>query len=130
MMVDAVQQALNGRFSYRPDMREDWQILRGEGAVSGDCEDYALTLIWLWEGRSMLRFWWALIICRYVLWQCRGPGGGGHVVLWLRGQNQGWTDNIQRRVVADLPKGYHLRFPIRAPLVALKFLLRPVLRRL
>jgi hypothetical protein len=103
----------------------------GDGPVAGDCEDYSLTLIWLNEGRSMLRFWWALITFKYLLWHCLSPSGAGHAVLWRRGH--GWTDNIQRHVVtrqALKSQGYRLRFPYLFPLVALKFLLRPVLRRI
>lgn len=122
-----VLQTLNRRFTYRRDTGESWRILKGDGPIAGDCEDYALTLVWLCEGRSMLRFWWALFVCRYVLWYCLSPAGNGHVALWIRGR--GWTDNIQRRVVPRLPEGYRLRFPCLVPVIALKFALRPVLTR-
>lgn len=125
------QRDLNRRFSYRPDKGEYWQILTGAGPVQGDCEDYSLTLIWLIEGQSMLRFWWALIRFKYVIWHCTSPSGAGHAVLWMWGA--GWTDNIQqrflssRRELAEL--GYKLAFPNLLPLVVLKFLLRRLLRR-
>lgn len=128
MSDDTVQHALNGRFTYAPDDGDHWRILDAEGPVSGDCEDYSLTLVWLWEGRSMLRFWWSLITLKYVFWHCRSPTGEGHLVTWCRGL--GWTDNIQGELIDALPKGYRLRFPYLFPLVALKFLLRPVLRLL
>jgi hypothetical protein len=76
----------------------------------------------------MLRFWWALITFKYVIWYCLSPRGVGHVVLWCRGR--GWTDNIQIEMVDSLPEGYRLRFPYLFPFVALKFLLRPLLRLL
>ncbi|MBB5515750.1 hypothetical protein FHS89_001770 [Rubricella aquisinus] len=127
MAVDPVQASLNGRFTYRPDRGESWRILTGEDPVEGDCEDYALTLIWLYEARSMLRFWWGLITLKYVLWHCTGPGGGGHVVVWCRGR--GWTDNIQRKMVPNLPPTYRRRFPYILPTLLLKFGLRPLLSR-
>ncbi|MBT9383342.1 hypothetical protein KM176_05675 [Pseudooceanicola sp. CBS1P-1] len=127
MAVDAVQQALNGRFTYRADKGEYWQILGGSGPVYGDCEDYSLTLIWLWEGQSLWRFWWALITLKYVLWYCLAPNGEGHCVTWVRGR--GWTDNIQRKIVTDLPEGYRLKLPMLAPLVLLKFLYRRLIGR-
>ncbi len=130
MDVSSVQSDLNRRFTYRSDRGENWQILKGPGSIRGDCEDYSLTLIWLLEGRSMRRFWWALITFKYVIWHCLSPRGAGHAICWIRGA--GWTDNIQRRVVTrrDLKRaGYRLRYPYLAPLVALKFLLRPILRR-
>ena len=131
MAAAAGQASLNGRFTYRADKGESWRIMGGNGPVSGDCEDYSLTLVWLYEGRSIWRFWWALVTFKYVLWHCLSPGGAGHAVVWCRGR--GWTDNIQRQLVSrgDLKaKGYRLRFPYLFPLVALKFLLRPLLQRI
>ncbi|TNE46860.1 MAG: hypothetical protein EP341_09570 [Sphingomonadales bacterium] len=129
MTVDPIQADLNIRFTYRADRGESWRILRDTGQIWGDCEDYALTLIWLLEGQSTLRFWWALITFKYVLWQCHAPNGRGHIVLWRRGI--GWTDNIQRRTVDRQYlkyRGYRLLFPILPPFVAAKFLARPLLR--
>lgn len=131
MTVDPIQRDLNARFDYRSDQGESWRILKDEGQVWGDCEDYALTLVWLHAGRSMWRFWWALLTFRAVLWQCRAPSGVGHVVVWCRGY--GWTDNMMRRPMtrAELKRlGYRLRFPWPAPLVAVKFIARPLLRLL
>lgn len=130
MSVIDAQRSLNKRFTYRSDAGENWQILKGDGPVSGDCEDYSLTLIWLAEGKSTVRFWLALLTFKYVLWHCKSPGGAGHAIVWVR--RHGWTDNIQRRFVSrdDLRTlGYKLRFPYLAPLVLLKFALRPLLRR-
>lgn len=124
MKLQLAQYDLNDRFTYQGERRETWRILTGPGKVRGDCEDYALTLVWLAEGRSLWRFWWALLICRYVIWYCKSPGGGGHAVLWCRGA--GWTDNIMRDFVIDRKKlkskGYGLRFPMILPLVVLKML--------
>lgn len=131
MAADTVQASLNGRFTYRSDKGEKWRIMDGDGPVAGDCEDYSLTLIWLCEGQSLLRFWWALITFKYLLWYCLSPGGAGHAVVWCRGR--GWTDNIQQQMVSRRnlkAKGYRLRFPYLFPFVALKFLLRPLLRRI
>lgn len=131
MTADDIQASLNGRFNYRADKGESWRILKGDGPVAGDCEDYSLTLVWLWEEQSMLRFWWALVSFKYVFWHCLSPRGVGHFVVWCWGR--GWTDNIQRQMVsrADLKaKGYRIRVPILFPFVALKFLFRPLLRLL
>jgi hypothetical protein len=126
--MNEIQNSLNKRFRYASDEGDSWRIMAALGPVSGDCEDYSLTLVWLWERQSLLRFWWALVTFKYLFWHCRSPSGGGHLVVWCRGR--GWTDNIQRKLVAKLPDGYHLRFPYLFPLVALKFLLRPLLRLL
>lgn len=131
MSVDAVQKDLNERFAYARDKGERWKILRGKGPVQGDCEDYSLTLIWLYEARSILRFWFSQLILRYVMWHCLSPGGEGHAIVWCRGR--GWTDNIQRKMVTRkdlIAAGYKLKYPMPVPLVAMKFLLRPLLSRL
>lgn len=122
VMFAKAQAALNRRFLYVGDAGFDrWRILNGAGALEGDCEDYAITLIWLAEGLSLWRFWWALITFRYLIWFGRSPRGRGHVMLWVRGR--GWTDNNFRRVVAwrDFRRlGYRRYFPFIAPFVALK----------
>lgn len=113
---------LNARFRYKLD--RPWRILKGDGPLVGDCEDYALTLAWMLSGRSMVRFWIDMILLRHVIWIGRTPSGETHAVLWSRGQ--GWIDNIQRKWVtrSDLHwKGYRLWFPAPAPLVALMLLM-------
>jgi len=121
----AVQNTLNSRFTYKGDKGERWKILASEGPVSGDCEDYSLTLIYNLERGSMFRFWWALTTSKYVPWFCLTPNGVGHVVMWCRGL--GWTDNIQQEFVTKAvlsEKGYKLRYPFLPPLVAFKFATR------
>jgi len=122
---------LNGRFKYTSDGKLDsWQILKSEGILKGDCEDYSLTLIWLSEGKSTMRFWLALLTFKYLIWYCKSPSGVGHACLWVRGR--GWTDNIQRKVLKDYKamngKGYKLVFPYVVPIVLLKMLIGKVLR--
>lgn len=129
MIADDIQRDLNARFTYRDDTGESWRILKDSGQVWGDCEDYALTLVWLRAGRSIWRFWLALLTFKAVLWQCKSPNGVGHVVVWCRGY--GWTDNMMQRPMtrAELERrGYRLQLPWLAPLVALKFMARPLLR--
>lgn len=118
MTYDALQTSLNNRFTYLGEDGDSWSFLAADGPVSGDCEDYSLTLVWLWEGQSMLRFWWALLTFKYVFWLCISPQGDAHLVTWCRGR--GWTDNIQRKIVRKLPNDYRLRFPYLVPMVVLK----------
>jgi hypothetical protein len=128
MDIQTAQADLNSRFTYSGDRTgENWSILRDDGPVQGDCEDYSLTLIWLSEGQSLIRFWWALITLKYMVWHCQSPGGVGHVIMWVRGH--GWTDNIQRKIITKQQrkaKGYRLWFPYVAPLVLFKFIARPL----
>ena len=127
MSIQSALADLNARFKYRSDRGESWKILKGKASIFGDCEDYSLTLIWLAEGKSLLRFWLALLTFKYVMFYCKTPRGVGHAILWVRGH--GWVDNIQREFVPSLrQKGYRLRFPYLVPHMLLLMLLRPVLR--
>jgi len=117
------QYRLNERFYYKSDNGESWNILKSEGAISGDCEDYSLTLVWLAQGKGRVSFWLSLITMKYVLWFCKSPSGVGHLILWVRGE--GWTDNIQKRIFTKAERkklGYKLKFPYLFPLVLLKFI--------
>jgi len=123
------QADLNTRFNYRPDGRLGrWRVMRDHGPVWGDCEDYALTLIWLAEGRSWLRFWFALVSFKYLLWVGKSPSGATHAILWVRGH--GWTDNILQKPSARLPASYRRGIPYPAPLVALMLILSRILSKL
>lgn len=129
--IDAKRQ-LHGRFTYRADTGDQWRILRDTGQVWGDCEDYALTLIWITEGQSMIRFWLALICFKYVIWFTHSPRGEGHAVLWAR--RYGWADNRNDAVLPNWAalkrQGYRRFFPMLPPMLLLKFLLRPLTARL
>jgi hypothetical protein len=49
------------RFVWTRDRVDGWRILTAPtGPLRGDCDDFAATALWLAEGKSMLRFWWAL----------------------------------------------------------------------
>mgnify|MGYP000035298331 CR=1 FL=1 len=118
---------LNARFVYKGESSriDNWRILKGDGRIEGDCEDYALTLIWLMEGRSLFRFWLAIFLFKYRIWHCASPRGVGHAIIFHDGK---WIDNIQRRWVAAEPKslGYKLRYPMIPPLVVAKMLVAKV----
>ena len=120
---------LNRRFEYRGDTSklDKWSILKGDGVLYGDCEDYSLTLIWMMEGKSMVRFWLAICMCKYRLWHCASPRGVGHAVLFHDGK---WIDNIQRRWMTAPPKtlGYKMRFWMFPPIVLIKMLISPVIK--
>jgi hypothetical protein len=111
---------LADRFLWESDGKFDsYRILDAAvGPLKGDCDDFAVTALWITEGRSMLRFWWALISCRAVIWYVKGTGFASHVVLWHR--KHGWIDNQNPTWGANRDK---LRFPLPFPLVALKMLL-------
>lgn len=127
---------LNARFEYQSETAtnggkksriEKWRILKSDGVIRGDCEDYSLTLIWLSEGKSMRKFWWAIWTCKYRLWHCHSPRGVDHAIMYHDGK---WIDNIQKTWTAGKPrtKGYRLWFPMIPPFVGLKMLIARVLK--
>lgn len=85
-------------FIYNTDMNhygyaDVWKILPTEGRVLGDCEDYALTALYILSEKNMLKFWWNLLTGRakicFVMW----PSNVGHAVLRWDGM---YLDNITR----------------------------------
>ncbi len=110
---------LRRRFTWRRDAGGDsWRILRDlDGPLVGDCEDYALTLAWILAGRSVWGLWRDVLLLRSVVWFCVTEGGQGHAMLWRRGL--GWSDNIWRGW-SPAPR-HRRRFPLLAPLLAVKF---------
>ena len=62
----------NKKWKYRYDKEQygssdAWVIIRKEsdsGKFEGDCEDYALSVLWRLCGQSDIRLWWMLITRR------------------------------------------------------------------
>jgi hypothetical protein len=81
------------QFIYKGDGAKDtWRILKPDDLV-GDCDDYALTALFILCGKDMNTFWEALeskkaAICFYTL-----PSGAGHAVLRWDGK---YIDNNYR----------------------------------
>lgn len=120
MDFNKAQEDLNQRFSYTKDKGESWTILKGDGQVKGDCEDYSLTLAWLTEDKSYLKLFWAFLTFKYIIWFCK-VSGNGHAIMYIRGK--GWTDNISKKVMKDLPDYYKLKYPMLLPHLYLKLIL-------
>jgi len=59
---------------------DTWHIIK-EPPYEGDCEDYALTLLWLMSGKSMVNFWINVITMQAQLRRVITKKGEGHVVL-------------------------------------------------
>ena len=57
-----------------------WVIIK-EPPYEGDCEDYALTLLWLMSDRSMVNFWVNIFTMQAQLRRVITKNGRGHVVL-------------------------------------------------
>lgn len=122
---------LNGRFKYR---REDdklpldnWRIMKGLGTIWGDCEDYALTLIWLLQDQSKVKFWWALLTWKYMVYHCE-YNGDGHAVLRRRSDGM-WIDNIGRSWNNKLSPKYDVKYPYTIFGVAIKMVAATIMRK-
>ena len=59
---------------------DTWHIIK-EPPYEGDCEDYALTLLWLMSGKSMVNFWINVFTMQAQLRRVITTNGRGHVVL-------------------------------------------------
>ena len=107
---------LTSRFVWTKDRGDSWRILSAqEGPLEGDCDDFAVTALWITEGCSMWRFWWALLTFRAVLWVVKGKSFASHVVLYHR--DHGWIDNQNLTWGANRDK---LRYPVLFPIAIIK----------
>ena len=90
-LVDVVE-----NFIYTTDMnqyakREAWYIMK-EKPYHGDCEDFALTILYNLCGRSVVKLLFSIFIGRSKICYTKSPKGGGHAVLRYKGL---YTDNWQ-----------------------------------
>lgn len=111
------------RYRWRADARDNWNLLdspSSDGLFHGDCEDFALTVLWLMAGRSWLRVWWLVLTFQAMIWNVRAPSGETHAILWMRGH--GWIDNIFPWWSDQCL--HRRRFPYLAPILAATLLVK------
>lgn len=99
-MFEQEVEELNSTWAYKYDLdqyasKEYWKIMK-EHPYVGDCEDYALTLLYLISGKSMWKFWWYLLSGKAQIRRVITKSGGGHAV--LRFGNM-WADNWTKKFV-------------------------------
>lgn len=83
------------RYEYLADTVNSWRVLNSTtGPLRGDCDDYAVTMLYITEGNNKNKFWEALRRDRARIYIVTGYGGGKHAALWYRGK--GWTDSQNR----------------------------------
>ena len=107
-------------FVYTSDVGgERWRIMKptADGKLEGDCEDYALTVLYYVADKSLLKFWFYLITFQAVIWHCKTINGTHHAQLWFRGR---WIDNIG--ATWSKTHRHKLWFPYIFPLVAYRML--------
>ena len=79
------------RYVYKADKSDKWTILdAAEGPLRGDCEDFALTVLWILAGCDRAEM--ARMVKRgdAYLWFTHTERGIGHMMLWANGW--GWID--------------------------------------
>lgn len=118
------------KFVYAKDsdqysFKEVWRVIdTSKEQWKGDCEDYALTVLWLISDRNVFKFLFNLLVNpQYSIWHVKTERGVGHAILRYEDM---YVDNIQRKWFAktDKPyKTYEWLFPIIPPLIFGKFLI-------
>ena len=105
MSKEDLAKSLGKKFKYRYDTeqygkRDAWYIMREQtenGKLEGDCEDFALTLLWHISEHSYVKFWWSLISRKAKVCYCYiETPDRGHAVLRYDGE---FADNIQKKFV-------------------------------
>lgn len=95
MKLEESVSIVSSKFIYTPDPNSTfdvWRVMNLEhGIFQGDCEDYAITVIWYACDQSLLKFIWKTVFTReYKLHRVMDYRGGWHVV----GSNEDlWFDN-------------------------------------
>lgn len=120
---------LADNFKYKSDGKLDnWRIMPLDD-LKGDCDDYAVTALYLACDRNIIDFWIKVLTLQAIFWHTKSPAGGGHLVLWLK--DYGYIDNWQKEWTSKeimLDEGYKFIFPWLFPLCGLKMLFGVILR--
>ena len=139
---DAIVQSFNSRWKYRYDkdqygMTDAWKIIYTpdiEGNYVGDCEDYALSILYRLCDESHIKMWWLLIthqagIClvgRKNKWKV------SHAVLRYKGEYvDNWTKKFGPK--SEIEKNHHFHVFHGygwAYMTALKMLISKIVRTL
>jgi len=100
---DRIVKKMAAKFKYRWDteqykLRDAWFIMEenDKGKLEGDCEDFALTLLYKLKGESLFKFWLSLIIRESKICGVEMDGKICHAVLYYRGE---YADNWTRKFV-------------------------------
>jgi len=99
-MFEKEVRELNSTWAYKYDLdqfasKDHWRIMKEHPHV-GDCEDYALTLLWLICDKSMWKFWWKLFTFQAQIRRVITKNNVGHAVLRY---GDAWADNWTRKFV-------------------------------
>lgn len=85
-------ETFNSLYEYRSEKGDQWRILKqdSDGLMRGDCEDYALSVLYYVIAEKSLFKFWLLLLSRAKI--CYVRNNGGHAVLQYKGQYiDNWT---------------------------------------
>lgn len=104
---------LNKLFEYKADSGDKWRILKqdSDGLMRGDCEDYALSVLYyVVADKSLLKFWWLLLTKAKIHYVKNG--GEGHAVLQYDGKYiDNWTKEwVSKQEMEALGHKFHWCF--------------------
>lgn len=114
-------------FKYKIDGSfDDWEILEpnAEGEYVGDCEDLALTILYLKCDKSLKKFWKELIFGKAKILYCKYMGNG-HAVLEYDGvlYDEGFIEGASKEEFEATGKYRFSKFGYLWPAVVIKMLL-------
>lgn len=120
-----ITRAISSRFVYTADHKwiDAWNImsLDKDGVYRGDCEDFALTVIWHYCDRNIFKFVLNFFVLhRYSIWYA-STSFGPHAVAKV---GDFYTENLFASVLTKkelTDVGIKVRFPFILPLMPLKF---------
>lgn len=105
MQIDQAIYQVSANFQYTPDTkgllgkRESWHVMTStDGSYYGDCEDFALTIMWLHSDCNLLLFLWRLLINgKYKMHAVASTGGTGKVDHAVGSIDDVWFDNYTNK---------------------------------
>jgi hypothetical protein len=114
---DDIVSEFNAKWQYRYDTdqygsSDSWAIIYNEnadGKYVGDCEDYALSILWRLSGESHLKMWW-LLATRQAGICLVGPSKWkvSHAVLRYKGDYvDNWTKKFGRKSAIEKNHTFH-----------------------
>jgi predicted transglutaminase-like cysteine proteinase len=108
-LIKSIEQ-LNNVFKYRPEQKDSWTVLTEQNPY-GDCDDYAITAMFILAKNSWFRMLVNVLTLQTVMWMVKTQQGEWHMALWVRGK--GWICNIYPSFG---PCKHNKKFPYILPL--------------
>jgi diaminopimelate epimerase len=116
-------------FVYKSDGKIDtWRIL-DHGNYRGDCDDFALTFIYLASKKSLWHFWINLLTRKMSVMLCEHKGNPHVIVVVDDNDTLLWIDNITRtyNYFDEISSNYSIKMRVPSFAIAVKMLAGKIL---